>query len=674
MIITQEINLDTGQLNEFVLINAKQADDNSRYLKVTVTNNGAKVNVPLGSTVSIRVLKPDGTSCFNPGTVNDDGTVTVELTAQALAVAGNARADISISNNTELLSTLTFIIRVQPVPLGAEIVSSNEFLQLVETIGRAETVIENMDVIQWQTLLATKPYKTVMRQYFELHGASDLTDLTELCDKWYAIARLGWTGGTTFSRTLSSGAGAKIGSNAGLTCAPSTPTLAATDNYAELPPFACVDVNEYLDADGKHHITAIDGIAGDFKRYDKSKIVSVMQMAPWIRWSSDSDTYTIEITDEIGKPGFVPWIDAVDLDGETRTWVTHVKYGFGYTGTASEYTACAGLPMRTHDISHNGQIAPIRTYWGNNRYCGKTSADDAWVKLMCYIKYASLSPETVGLYGCVSYYNNTLHPSIAETAVKRVIVPSSYLSSLVVGSTVSLGSASYGSVSTEGSVFAYKKILSLESVTIEDTAYCAVNIDTDEPFDTTTDLFLTTMMWYTGSTDSVRGNDGAVVLNNKSVCKIQGIEWGYGCYETLGDTIEQYFEENGQNYAGYYICRDASKIVSGSAADHELMGRIACPASSSWNYIKKLFGTNNAPECMLPEDITGASSSTYTRDAYYVENASSGLREWLSFGYLYYGGFGGMSCVNGSAGLGYTDWGIGGRLSTTGNRGERAAL
>jgi hypothetical protein len=72
--------------------------------------------------------------------------------------------------------------------------------------------------------------------------------------------------------------------------------------------------------------------------------------------------------------------------------------------------------------------------------------------------------------------------------------------------------------------------------------------------------------------------------------------------------------------------------------------------------------------------ISGGSSSSGPRDGYYIEAATSGLREWLRFGYLSYGlPVVGLSCVDGCTGLTYAGWFIGGRLSVTGSRGEYQA-
>lgn len=53
------------------------------------------------------------------------------------------------------------------------------------------------------------------------------------------------------------------------------------------------------------------------------------------------------------------------------------------------------------------------------------------------------------------------------------------------------------------------RIKSIVSVTVSGTVYKAVNLDTDTPFDTTTDTYISTMPWWSGSCDDVQGVDGS---------------------------------------------------------------------------------------------------------------------------------------------------------------------
>jgi len=144
------ITLDVACAASFKCIRAKQGDKASRFVKITLSKGGEIVTVPNAATARFRAGKPDGSGIYNIATINNDGTVTVEFTAQTLAVAGNVRADVEITENGAILATATFIIIVEDNPLGdTSVESTSEFLVLTELIDDAEDVIaEGREVIE----------------------------------------------------------------------------------------------------------------------------------------------------------------------------------------------------------------------------------------------------------------------------------------------------------------------------------------------------------------------------------------------------------------------------------------------------------------------------------------------------------------------------------------------
>ena len=532
--------------------------------------------------------------------------------------------------------------------------------------------VSYIDEIVINTLLGgvTKiQYDDLMKNWFIANSSEELNDLTDLVEKWYKITRIGWNGGTKFDKpsVSSVSTGTAIGDNIGMNCTPSTNNTANTDDYASNPMFAIKDANITLDSDGEPHVIAIEGIpsANTFDRYDTTKVVEVLQMTPWIKYSEDEVSYSWEYTDEIGKAGYIPWPSAVSLkDNHVRTFVHHVKYAFG-----DGYTACSGQKVRVWDVSHNGQLTGVHAAWGN-RYGGKSCSDDAWVKHMTYIKYKSLTLDGI-MNGCLSYYYNTTKPAVAEENVERVIIAKSTASAWIVGSTICIGSAAYANKSSQCSVVDRAKIVSIEDITIEGTVYSAVNLDNGGvKFTTTTELFVTTMQWYTGSTDNVKGNDGSPYSNTstKEPYKVQGIEQIVGCYEVIGDTILSYID----GYQVPHVCRDATKLATSITADYKRCSfGFLQSASSEWKYSKRLGFDPNLPELLYPSE-SGGSSSTFTKDGYYIEATGiTGLREWLAFGNLGRGlTHGGLSFLYGGIGLTYSYWDLGGRLSSNINRGE----
>lgn len=144
--ITQEITLDVDKQETFKFIFAKQGDANSRKVKITLMKNGSKIIAESSSeTAYFRAKKPDNTSVYNKAEINDDGTITIALTQQTLAVKGIVDADVSIkSENGEILSSASFKIEVCEAPLGDNIPSSNEFLVLQDLIETANSTVEEI--------------------------------------------------------------------------------------------------------------------------------------------------------------------------------------------------------------------------------------------------------------------------------------------------------------------------------------------------------------------------------------------------------------------------------------------------------------------------------------------------------------------------------------------------
>lgn len=140
--LVQEITLDVDKQSSFKFIYAKQGDKGSRFVKATLMKNGKKIEISENETAIFRAKKPDGKSVMDPATINDDNTVTAELTEQTLAVKGIVEADISIISGTgETLSSASFKIDVGEAPVGDVDPSSNEFLLLEKLIDDANNAI-----------------------------------------------------------------------------------------------------------------------------------------------------------------------------------------------------------------------------------------------------------------------------------------------------------------------------------------------------------------------------------------------------------------------------------------------------------------------------------------------------------------------------------------------------
>jgi len=149
MEITQKITLDLRRKSYFRNVEAKQGDRGTRFVEVTLTDNGAAYTVPEGVSAVFRCVKPDGNGVMNPAVIQSDGTILAELTGQVLAVPGAVMADISLTNEAgEILSSASFVILVEPVPMGAQADSSSEFLILLQIIEEGKALLEELDDVE----------------------------------------------------------------------------------------------------------------------------------------------------------------------------------------------------------------------------------------------------------------------------------------------------------------------------------------------------------------------------------------------------------------------------------------------------------------------------------------------------------------------------------------------
>lgn len=530
-------------------------------------------------------------------------------------------------------------------------------------------------------------YKAVMKSFFLTNGASTATpaELTALCDRWYTATRTGWDGGVKFYAPDVSAVsdGEKIGNNAGLTCTPSTNTVAGQDDYAGLPLFACVDVNWIVDPNTLEPvITAIDGITDSFDRYDPAKFVGVMQMSGY-RWWNDGDTnyYLRGYCDSL-KPyaNIEPLAEAVRAsDNSVRPWVVHSKYMAKVE--SGKFTCYSGVIPTAFSVSHNTSHTLANAV--GPQYSGGTAADNAWLKLMSMIKYGIMTQDGVN-QGCVQY--NFQYPAaVAESGVQRVIIPKDQAANLIVGSSVIIGNYA-GSLDRDNSGMysitgqAGAVITSIQEVTIDGNTYAAVNVDC-AAFDTvangdstTGTTYISTWHWRSGTCDNVLGNDGSPDSpgSGKYPAMIQGIEYSVGGYEVYADVIlNLYKDSNNVYWYELYLVNRSAQQSTGITSNYKATG-LKCqqPDAAAWLYIKK---EGYAKGIYFPV-LVGGSSSTYHRDGFYMNAASTGTRVWLAFGPLNSGvGPGGLSLLFGPHGLSYAGWYILARLSPNGNRGEWAA-
>ncbi|MGM9636949.1 MAG: BppU family phage baseplate upper protein [Eubacteriales bacterium] len=152
--IIKEITVDTARQNVFFrAIVAKQYDVQSRFLKVTVCNEGKKISIDENATVLINACRADKEAKAFAGTVNEDGTVTVPLTSWMLELDDVVVCDISIIDTEgRRLTSTSFNVEVESAAYTGEISEEENYDLLVTLIadcGEAksgcETATENAE-------------------------------------------------------------------------------------------------------------------------------------------------------------------------------------------------------------------------------------------------------------------------------------------------------------------------------------------------------------------------------------------------------------------------------------------------------------------------------------------------------------------------------------------------
>ena len=154
---TAKITLDLYTKN-VVSVNAKQYDNQTRYIEISCVENGIVFTVDKSiMSAFIRFKKPDDNGVFNEVEITSDGKLKIELTEQMLSASGRAIADVFLlrkvftSNekptniddiykiNAPIISIMDFYINITPTALDhSQIESSYEFNALTNALAQID--------------------------------------------------------------------------------------------------------------------------------------------------------------------------------------------------------------------------------------------------------------------------------------------------------------------------------------------------------------------------------------------------------------------------------------------------------------------------------------------------------------------------------------------------------
>ena len=515
------------------------------------------------------------------------------------------------------------------------------------------------------------------------HGADDGNyTKTQLLSRWFNLLQSDKTFGVKFYNfaTSQTSEGEFVEASKALGAAkPSTNTVVGADPYCKQFAFWTVECEYEIDTNGEIEIKSVDKVDGTFTRAGTNGMVGVAQKSAWMSLVDDGVNWW-KYYRTSRKAGYFPLPECVAPDGTIRAFMVHAKY-MGGLDAAGKPTSATGLAPLNYTYSHNSQIAEWRKRGAN--YAGISICDIAFRIHMFQLKYGKKGNSGT-LEGCTSY-NLQYKAAAAETGVTRVLLTEEQANNLLVGSSVIVGDVGSGTSTDRGTASMYKlaknvRIKSIVSVTVSGTVYKAVNLDTDTPFDTTTDTYISTMPWWSGSCDDVQGVDGSPTscTNGKEPFIIQGLESQPGAYAVVADIIDTLSVDTDANTmtiapATVRLAKNIAQSKSANYIDTDKPLTVPKPANWNWHYIGDLAISKAHPEFTTPSVIdNGASSGNGYKSAVYLPT-SGGSFEWLSWGALSDYSHCGLACAGLYVGLGVAGWRfLAGAPGSAANRGECA--
>lgn len=456
----------------------------------------------------------------------------------------------------------------------------------------------------------------------------------------------------------------KTRDNVGLVCKPSTDTVEAQDDYADIPLFKWYECNYKRYDDGFAYPTAMLGDSA----YSTSGPVDcgALQMTFYYKYI-DNDSYTeLIISDSPNNAlGLEPWPLAVRSDGTVKSYFVQSRYNSS-TGTDGFLRSLPNQKI-TRNQSHNTQVSDYQKkgkgYWGSgsNRY--------SFAQIFSQIKFGTKDIQSV-MQGCTGWSFQYKASIQSEDKNTYFPVTTAQANALYVGAYVSVGYGRYDNSTLNldrgiGTIHTYAddvKILKKENI---DSNNVAIYLDC-EPFNTksitdssgnTLDIYMSSMHSRTGETDVVIGHhDGSPVSNTNAIfpCRIQGIEFFCGPYIVASDTAMFFNSDYSKDV--YYAPRGVSHSTSDSVIKSTYTKIGTIPASSDGGGNDYWIGDVTIKDGVWYPSSQIASQNSYKDRLYAGGKQTSVSREYLQGGDLRNWSYAGLACLYCWRGLGPADW------------------
>lgn len=683
-------NVDLSKLRLYVNFeNANKERDNYFVDDVTVSEG----NILFSWLFSRKVTKYKGDVKFIVCAKKSEDNLTLEwntTVAKGLSLEG---IEVELSDEEQSIAS-DYLIQLEK-ELSALAESENN--RLLTTSSNQITNITNKGSEQVQLVenTAKKALDSIPSTYTDLqkqvNEIDNRTTLGSFFENMFALQRTGDIYTVRFPKWETShvSTGEKLDANAGLVCEPSTKTIKGQNDYENIPLFKTYDVNAHVDDEGVRHITAIKG-QNNFKDTGKNDVF-VLGMSYYEKVWSDEQYWYYSRTDS-PREGYTIARECINRDGSIQPFALYAKYVAGnidgnlYSSKGlkpARYYGTTPLPTNTTNTntSYNGLVS--QCHKRGSFYSGGMTCDYKYILTTFYLKYGTLNTQSI-MSGCNNYsaqYEASIKSSTNNTYFPLTKVQADYFP---VGASVSIG-YKYGGSNLDryySTVSIYADNVKIIKKVALDDSNTALYLDTNTPFNTANTssgaVFCSAMQWRSGFSDDILGRDGcpcdtkSELTNGKFPIVIQGIECMVGGCETYGNAFMDIVDATGKREV--YIQNDASllttNITTAKSTYKKSPYSIQPQKLNTWNYITRIdFDLENGVFVQSNCGQDGSGTAVGFADGVYVDNASSGQKEFLSFGSLNKGSSIGLSSLAASNGVISVYWDIIARLSINGVRG-----
>jgi len=139
--VTRSITVDLARRGNVRLIFAKQNDENSRRLHISLTDDGTPYPIASSAQVLISYKRPDQTVGTGEATVLEDGSVEVTLSLWALSITGEVKCSLLIFDGDTRLSSDEFTLDVSESFYNGEEITPQAYSLLTSHMNKMNDIL-----------------------------------------------------------------------------------------------------------------------------------------------------------------------------------------------------------------------------------------------------------------------------------------------------------------------------------------------------------------------------------------------------------------------------------------------------------------------------------------------------------------------------------------------------